>query len=65
MAQSVEHQTPDFSSGQDLAVMGSNPMLGSELSVKSASDSFSLISSSPLPLPRSCTHTLSKIKKYF
>ena len=31
MAQSVEHLTLDFSPGHDPRVMGSSPMLGSEL----------------------------------
>ena len=36
MAQSVEHKTLDFSSGHGPRVMGSSPVLGSELSMEPA-----------------------------
>ena len=51
MAQSVECLTPDFSSGHDLRVMRSSPVLGSVLGVEIPQDSL------PLPLPFPCSHT--------
>ena len=48
MAQSVEHQTLDFSSGHDFRVVGSGPTGGSALGKESAGDSLPL----PLPLPQ-------------
>ena len=55
MAQSVKHLTLDVSSGHDLWVMGSRPVLGSMLSGESACPS-------PLCLPRSLSQ-VSKLSK--
>ena len=49
VAQSVEHPTPDFSSGHDLGVMGLSPKSGSEVGMGSGWDSLSA------PLPSSCS----------
>ena len=45
MAHSVERLTLGSSLGHDLVIVGSSPLLGSMLSLESASDSFSLFPS--------------------
>ena len=57
VAQSVEHLTLGFGSGDDLIGVKSSPAWGSMLSVESAWDSLSPFA----PLSHSCS--LSKIKK--
>ena len=62
MAQSVEHPTLDFGSGQDPRVVGSDSVSGSVLSVKPAWDFLSVCPSVLLPLsPLMCS--LSKINR--
>ena len=53
-AQSVKHPTLDFGSTLDLMVVWLSPVSGSVLSVEPAWES------RPLPLPRSCTHSVSQ-----
>ena len=50
MPQSVKRPTPDFGSGRDLAVRGTDPHVGSELSLEPAWDS--------LPLSLGPSHSL-------
>ena len=57
MAQSVKRPTPDFGSGRHLAVRGTDPHIGSELSLEPAWDSL------PLPLLFTCARSLSLKKK--
>ena len=47
VAQSVEHLSPDFGSGQDLRVMRLSPVLGSTLSMESAWNPLSPSAPSP------------------
>ena len=50
VAQLVERQTLDISSGGDLTVMGLSPKLGSKLGMEPAWDSYSPSLSAPTPL---------------
>ena len=61
MAQSVKWPTLDFSSDHGLRVVGSNPTLGSVLSMEPAWDSLSLSPALPLT-PLMCLGSFSKSK---